>query len=216
MSDSKREQYLKIRNDSKAYVEKVIKFSTDKNLINKGARMLGMLGRNKNLILHEEEDINFLMDFIIFERIRNKKNAVMNYLEHHELDDYEQEIFDMFLNSYTSLFVIDEIDIENSTLKIIDYFTEEWVEIVDVGLAKTAMKGLPIFFRKMQYRDIAFTSGVSYLIGPHFSSFEGLHNEIQKTLKSIKEKDDSVKRFIAFKKLSDKYGLDIEFRNAQI
>lgn len=216
MSNSKLEKYLKIRNDSKNYIEKIISFSVDKNLIGKGARLLGMLGHNKNLILDSEDEISFLMDFIIFEKIRDNKNAVEHYLEHNQLDEYEQEIFNMFLNSYSSLFVVEESDIQNGTIKLRDYYTREKTEILDLGLSKSSIKGLPIFFRKMQYEDIAFTSGISYLIGTHFNSPEKLHKEIESTLKSIKEKNESAKRFIAFKKLNKKYGINVEFRDAKL
>lgn len=216
MSNLKLEKYLKIRNDSRNYVEKIISFSIDKNLIGKGARLLGMLGHNKNLILDSEDEINFLMDFIIFEKIRNNKNAIEHYLEHNQLDEYEQEIFNMFLNSYSSLFIVEESDVQNGTIKLKDYYTQEKTEIIDMGLSKSSIRGLPIFFRRMQYEDIAFTSGISYLIGSDLNSPEKLHKEIESTLKSIKEKDESVKKFIAFKRLNKKYGIDIEFRDAKL
>lgn len=216
MANSKLERYLKIRNDTRKYVDKIRDFSVDGNLISRSARMFGILGRNKKVLFKSEDGVNYLMDFMIYEKLKNKKNAVMHYLENHELDEYENSIFEMLLNSYSSLFVIEEIDEENCTLKLIDYFTNERCEIVDTGLSKTAVVGLAIFFRKLQYKDIAFTSGISYIIRKELDTFEKLQKEVEKTLRSVKEKDESIKRFIAFRKLNEKYGIEMKLRDAEL
>lgn len=214
MSNPKLEKYLELRKIQMDYIDKIRIFSINKNLIKKSARMLGMLNYKSELKLEFEDEINYIFDFACYEKITDNKSAAMHYFEHHKANnENEQKLFNMFLTTYSSLFIVTDTDEENSILTIQDYFTNEESEIIDINLSKTLRIGRPIFLRKLQFQDVAFASGIMYVFGKNIKSADDFFNDVEKNLRAVKGKDLSVKKFIACKNLNKKYGMDTQFQD---
>lgn len=214
MNKSEVELYREIRINTKEQFEKVRNFAVDRNVINKTARMLGMMGLNNTVHYDSEDEINFMMDTCFFERINNKKSATEKYLESNKpINDFEKEVFEMFLNSYISAFIVTEVEREKNKIHLSDLFSDKKIDIIDIGLSKTAVSGLVIFFRYLKYKEIGLTSGVSYVY--NFSDVEEVNREYGKLTKIIKEKDENIKKILIFKRLNNKYGLGMEFEDVE-
>jgi hypothetical protein len=164
----------------------------------------------KELLLESEEEINFLMDFMVYEYQVDGKNFLERYLNSgQDLNPKETEIIKAKLSAYTSLFEIFETDANNATVTLIDQLNAgEVVKILDINLSKTANPGILLFTRIIPCKYFSTTSGIFAIFSG--KSLKALLKKYKVMKNRVKSDRESVQRFIAFFKINRTEGLDVE------
>ena len=205
-------KYRKFTDTAKALDEKISKnFAEQETLIAVG-RLMGIV-TEKTFILESEEEINFVMDFSLFEYQVDGKTYVQRYQEeNHQLDENEAEMLQANLLSYTSLFKILEADRVNATVTLGDLLNQgEEIKIININLSKTAKPGILMFTRIVSFPDFNMASGM-FCMFPE-NSERSLLKQVKVMMKKVKSDVESVQRFIAFFKLNRKQGLEVMTRD---
>jgi hypothetical protein len=205
-------KYRKYTDTAKALDEKISKnFAEQENLIAIG-RLMGIV-TEKTFVLESEEEINFVMDFSLFEYQVDGKTYVQRYQEeNHQLDENESEMLQASLLSYTSLFKILEADRVNATVTLGDLLNQgEEIKIININLSKTAKPGILMFTRIVSFPDFNMASGM-FCMFPE-NSERSLLKQVKGMMKKVKSDVESVQRFIAFFKLNRKQGLEVMTRD---
>lgn len=205
-------EYKQLRNVGKKLSEKIPEDYDLEESLPKMIKILG-IGQGKNIILENEEEINFLMDFYLHEFISNGQTMLEKYRsDHPDLQEIEIAYLDAAKASYTSLFKVVEVNPKTSTITVIDLLStsNEPLSIININLSKTAKKDYVIFSRLLPYKQFNAFSGM-------FAAFdEGNDRSLLKRYKvmkkRIKSEHESVQRFVACFKLNRILGIETRTR----
>jgi len=217
------QRYSEYRNVGLELNNKIIKRCVSKDLLQKGAKLLGLWSYD-TIVFEEENDMASLMDFTLNELtkksgVKHTKNSQKRsytqncnqwYLEnyHDELSAMEIELLTSNNSSYTSLFEVLEIHPPYVILKDLFNKGKESIKIIDINMSQTAEPHYLLFFRLGRLADFHKTSGM-LLLFPSFRRkllLKKYERFIQKYQGTAKE---SAARFIFFFKLRIKYGLSV-------
>jgi hypothetical protein len=171
-------------------------------------KLLG-IGQGKNVILENEEEINFLIDFYLHEFISNSQTMLEKYRsDHPDLQEIEIAYLDAAKASYTSLFKVVEVSPRTSTITVIDLLStsNEPLSVININLSKTAKIDYIIFSRLLPCKQFNAFSGM-------FAAFdEGSDRSLLKRYKvmkkRVKSEHESVQRFVACFKLNRILGIE--------
>jgi hypothetical protein len=201
--------YKEYKNTAKNLVQEIIEYYTDEKALNYTSQLMG-IKHGKELLLESEEEINFLMDFMVYEYQVDGKNFLERYLNSgQDLNLKETEIIKAKLSAYTSLFEIFETDANSATVTLIDQLNAgEVVKILDINLSKTASPGILLFTRIIPCKDFNTTSGIFAIFSG--KSLKALLKKYKVMKSRVKSDRESVQRFIAFFKINRTEGLDVE------
>lgn len=177
------------------------------------ARTLGM-SKGNQVLLEDEEEINFLIDFCFFEALSvdTPTMAEQYAAATANLTELEQTYLAAGKQSYTSLFKVIETQPAANSLVTVDLLSEsdEPISILNVNLSKSAQPGHVIFSRLLPYEDFNAFSGM-------FAAFRDLSDRfllkryhIMK--KRVKSDRDSVQKFVACFKLHRRFGMTVRTR----
>jgi len=203
----------KKRNDmGKALAEKISKHFSEQGTLIAVGRLMGIV-TEKTFILESEEEINFVMDFSLFEYQVDGKTYLQRYQEeNHQLDENEAEMLQASILSYTSLFKIIEADRVNATVTLSDLLNQgKEIKIININLSKTAQPGILMFTRIVPFSDFNMASGMFCMFPKN--SERSLLKQVKITMKKVKSEVESIQRFIAFFKLNRKQGLEVATRD---
>ncbi|UXE58375.1 MAG: hypothetical protein KA717_20015 [Woronichinia naegeliana WA131] len=180
---------------------------TDNQSLKVVGKLLGIT-EGTTVVLDSEEELNFVMDFSIFEYQVEGKNFVQRYQEDEtaKKTEIETEILAAQGLSYTSLFKITETDPVNATVTLSDLLNNnQELKIININLSQTAYPGLLIFTRIEPFADFNAASGM-YALFPEVSE-RSLLKKMKIMMRKVKSDVESVQRFVAFFKLNRKEGL---------
>ena len=200
-------KYQQYRGIAQKLSEKVIEKFTDNQSLKVVGKLLGIT-EGKTVMLDSEEELNFVMDFSIFEYQVEGKNFVQRYQEDEtaKKTEIETEILAAQGLSYTSLFKITETDPVNATITLSDLLNNnQELKIININLSRTAYPGLLIFTRIEPFADFNAASGM-YALFPEVSE-RSLLKKMKIMMRKVKSDVESVQRFVAFFKLNRKEGL---------
>jgi len=200
-------KYQQYRGIAQKLSEKVIEKFTDNQSLKVVGKLLGIT-EGKTVMLDSEEELNFVMDFSIFEYQVEGKNFVQRYQEDEtaKKTEIETEILAAQGLSYTSLFKITETDPVNATVTLSDLLNNnQELKIININLSQTAYPGLLIFTRIEPFADFNVSSGMFALFSG--DSERSLLKKMKIMMRKIKSDSESVQRFVAFFKLNRKEGL---------
>jgi hypothetical protein len=202
------EEYKKYRNEAKKLSEVILEEYTDAQSTEIITRLMG-IRHGKSIIVDSDEELNFLMDFSLYEYQVDGKNFLERYQESNpELDQSETEIIEAQLLAYTSLFKIIDTNSSNATLLLSDLLNNgQEIKMMDINLSITATNGNLIFTRLVPFKDIYMYSGM--LCAFHQSYERALLKEYRSKMKKVKSDIESQQRFMAFYKLSKNKGIEI-------
>jgi hypothetical protein len=202
------EEYKKYRNEAKKLSEVILEEYTDAQSTETITRLMG-IRHGKSIIVDSDEELNFLMDFSLYEYQVDGKNFLERYQESNpELDQSETEIIEAQLLAYTSLFKIIDTNSSNATLLLSDLLNNgQEIKMMDINLSITATNGNLIFTRLVPFKDIYMYSGM--LCAFHQSYERALLKEYRSKMKKVKSDIESQQRFMAFYKLSKNKGIEI-------
>ena len=200
-------KYTKYRKVAKDLVQKILEKFVDNQSLRFAGRLMGIM-QQQTFMLEEEEDMDFVMDFCLFEYQVDGKTFCQRYQEEvFILDEIEAKIIQANLLAYSSLFTILETDPENASVTLRDLFNEgQEIKIIDINLSKTAQAGILIFTRIVPFADFNMTSGI-FCVFPT-NSERALLKKLKITMKKVKSEIESAQRFVAFFKLNKKQGLN--------
>jgi hypothetical protein len=200
-------KYQQYRGIAQKLSEKVIEKFTDNQSLKVVGKLLGIT-EGTTVVLDSEEELNFVMDFSIFEYQVEGKNFVQRYQEDEtaKKTEIETEILAAQGLSYTSLFKITETDPVNATVTLSDLLNNnQELKIININLSQTAYPGLLIFTRIEPFADFNAASGM-YALFPEVSE-RSLLKKMKIMMRKVKSDVESVQRFVAFFKLNRKEGL---------
>jgi hypothetical protein len=186
------EEYKKYRNSAKKLSEVILSKYTDNQSLETITRLMGVR-HGKSIIMDSDEELNFLMDFSLY--------------EYSELDQNEAKIIAAQLLAYTSLFKIIDTNPSNATLLLSDLLNNgQEITMMDINLSATAINGSLLFTRLVPFKDIYMYSGMFCAF--HQSYERALLKEYKSKMKKVKSDIESQQRFIAFYKLSKTKGIE--------
>jgi hypothetical protein len=200
-------KYQQYRGIAQKLSEKVIEKFTDNQSLKVVGKLLGIT-EGKTVMLDSEEELNFVMDFSIFEYQVEGKNFVQRYQEDEtaKKTEIEMEILTAQSLSYTSFFKITETDPVNATITLSDLLNNnQELKIININLSRTAYPGLLIFTRIEPFADFNAASGMYALFSE--VSERSLLKKMKIMMRKVKSDVESVQRFVAFFKLNRKEGL---------
>jgi hypothetical protein len=133
------EEYKKYRNSAKKLSEVILSKYTDNQSLETITRLMGVR-HGKSIIMDSDEELNFLMDFSLYEYRVDGKNFLERYQESNsELDQNEAKIIAAQLLAYTSLFKIIDTNPSNATLLLSDLLNNgQEIKLMDINLSTTA------------------------------------------------------------------------------
>ena len=205
-------EYKQLRSVGRNLSEKIPQdYGLETNLP-KMIQILG-IGQGKNIVLENEEEINFLIDFYLHEFLSNGQTMLEKYrYDNPDLQEIEIAYLDAAKASYTSLFKVVEVNPRTSTITVIDLLStsNEPLSIININLSKTAKKDYVIFSRLLPYKQFNAFSGMFAAFNE--SSDRSLLKRYKVMKKRVKSEHESVQRFVACFKLNRVFGMEIQTR----
>lgn len=180
-----------------------------RDMLLKSGKLLG-IARHGTFVFNSEDETSVLMEFALNERVSGK-TVVEIYREKVGWEnDIEKELLDGLISSYTSLFKVVYVSEKRNRVVLHDLLNRrENTEIIDISFSKTAIPGLLLFIRLVSLKDFNKTSGVSFAFqGDREEYICRKYTEISKRIKS---RSESLKRFVAFYKLSKSHGIEVRY-----
>jgi hypothetical protein len=201
------EEYKKYRNSAKKLSEVILSKYTDNQSLETITRLMGVR-HGKSIIMDSDEELNFLMDFSLYEYRVDGKNFLERYQESNsELDQNEAKIIAAQLLAYTSLFKIIDTNPSSASLLLSDLLNNgQEIKMMDINLSTTATNGSLLFTRLVPFKDIYMYSGMFCAF--HQSYERALLKEYKSKMKKVKSDIESQQRFMAFYKLSKNKGIE--------
>ncbi len=204
------EKYKKYKRIGIELNHKIMRSSClNRNTLLKSGKLLGIV-RHGTFVFDSEDETSVLMEFALNER-GSGKTVVEIYREKvGGENDIEKEILDGLISSYTSLFKVVYVSERRNRVVLHDLLNKrENTEIIDISFSKTGIPGMLVFIRLISLQDFNKTSGVSF-------AFQGNREEeiirkYQEISKRIKSRNESLKRFVAFYKLSKTHGIEVSY-----
>jgi hypothetical protein len=200
-------EYKKNRNEAKKLSDVILKKYTDEQSLETITRLMG-IRHGKSVIVDSDEEVNFIMDFGLYEYRVDGQNFVERYQSSNPtLSQNETTIIAAKLLAYTSLFKIVDTNPSNATILLSDLLNnKQEVEMMDINLSFTAKPGYSMFTRLVPFNNMNMSSGM-FCVFPQ--SYEiALLKEYKSKMKKVKSDIESQQRFIAFYKLSKTKGIE--------
>lgn len=140
--------------------------------LSRGAERLRMVGERGVLIFETEDELDVLMQFVLYELLQDGRPIIWHHLEKRgpARNAMEEELFHGIRNSFSSLFWIQRVRPDGIVLKNLLTPDQELHTLVDIGLIQTGAARFLLFTRLLPLREYAITAGVSF-------PFEGSHQE---------------------------------------
>lgn len=179
--------------------------SMDRSTLIQAARELGAMKSNR-IVLDEEDEGSFLMDYLVHEVRRNQRNAVEYFMATQSHSDEEGILLEVYLNQYVSLFQIAQVNPGRQRLLLNDLLTpERTVEVMDINLSKTATPGHLIFLSVHPFPHFNSNSGTMRAFD--IEDKEYLLERWQRVLKHLKPEQVSGRCRVFFYKEALRIGL---------
>lgn len=143
--------------------ELVSRFSRD--VIQEGARKLGMLNRGV-VVLNTEDETSVLMDYCIYDVHRNGRNAVEQYLCDCPPDPDSDEMLCLRVMQHATYAVIVALGVEPGVgCRVRNLLTDEERLLVDMAFSKTGVPGMVLATRLWDFGSFITTSGAALPLG---------------------------------------------------
>lgn len=190
---------------------KIMDKCLNRGALKKSAKLLGIV-QGGTFVFDSDDETSVLMDFALNDHKVNHKNAIEMYREKYGWkNEIEKEILDARIDSYTSLFKVISISKTEHTLLLRDLLNKkDNMQLTDIGLSRTAIPELLVFFRLVSFKDFNITSGVAFAFPPNMEDL--IVRKYKMKRKKIKSNSESIKRYVSFFKLSKMYGIDVAYR----
>jgi hypothetical protein len=133
--------------------------------LEEGAQKLGLLDGHK-IVLRSESEAAVLMDYCIFNVVRQGKNAVERYLDEAPLASDEIELdYWQAMRSATYAWIVVESVVPSVGCHIKNLFNNTRRFLVDIGYSASVTTGAVLATRLLDYGDFVTTGGAGLPIG---------------------------------------------------
>lgn len=207
--DNRIERYREYRTEGQELNSKLLDFLNDDELM-ESARFLGMTKEegDEEYLYHEGEmDMATQSDYAIHELERDGTTALERFYQAERWEtEIEREILEALRESYTSLFVIEEVHPDERVLVLHDVLEEgeSPIELTDVKLSQTADTDALIFIRRVPLPEMNITSG---FVLPFEAGYKDhLISVNQQVMEKTASRPESARRFYVFYRMYQKYG----------
>lgn len=203
------QQYNKLRRVGMRLSEEIPKIYSVEKSLPEITRILGV-GQGRNIILESDEEINFLIDFYLYEFLSNGQTFLERYrTDHTNLKPIEITYLDAARASYTSLFKVTHVNPDESSITVIDLLgsSDQTLSVLNVNLSKTGKPGYVIFSRLLPNEQFNTFSGMYAVFNE--GSDRALLRRYKVMKKRVKSDRESVQRFVACFKLNRILGITI-------
>lgn len=160
-----KEQSIKLRNAGRILGEKIIP-TGKKDQLDYVAKQLGFWDNKRNaIVMDAESDMDVFAEYLIYQP--TKKGAIVLddfYESDIELSDLEEDFLEAMVNSYASLFTIQKVDPDSSTLVLKDELDKDNKEytMMDINLSQTAKVETMMYTRLLPVEDVFISSGLTF------------------------------------------------------
>lgn len=204
-------KYKKFRRAGRELSAKISDFFVDEAVLKRAGKQLGMYRRYKGknaMIFDSEEDINILMDHLIFDILKGGKNSVQLYLEKvGPENETEEELLNVMACAHLSLFRVKSKSARKRTLILEDLLHGGEITVINIGMSITAIPGLIFFLRlvPLSIDDLYMTTSFAFI----FKEDPDYLIERYKSMKGrIKADCEDGRLFIAFYRLFNELSRD--------
>jgi hypothetical protein len=206
--------YRRYRRDGMALNHKIMDAILDEAALTYVSRALGMMGRDRTLVLDDESDFSVLMDYALYEYRPQGKNAVERYRE--EIGgstQIEQELLDTMVVSSPSLFKILSVSKETYIIHLGDLVNEErTVALLDINFSQGVKPDWLLFIRPVTFENWSMTSGMALLFrGDMEDELLKQWHRPQRRRKGRTRRNDQASRYEAIFKLSRRRGVRVRY-----
>ena len=202
------DHYSQLRDLGKRLSEEIPQIYGLEKAIPKVTRVLG-ISHGKNIVLESDEELNFIIDFLLHEYEENGQTLLNRYREDHpDADSLTLEYLNAGKNSYTSLFKVISTQPAEMSLTISDLLnpSDETLTVLNINLSKTAKPGYVMFSRLLPYAEFNGFSGMFAVFEP--GGDRALLKRYKVMKKRVKSDRDSVQRFVACFKIQRVIGME--------
>ncbi len=206
-------QYKNYRKIGMQLNNKLIK-GIDRDTIMKAAKLLGIV-EGDTIVFEEEYESDVLMDVCINEKLNEGKTVVENYIETGGwTNDIEKDILNALMASYTSLFRVDSICKNESSIVMKDMLNDSReLKLIDIGFSNSATEGMLIFTRIIPFDNFNMTSGISF---PFVGDIEEyLLRRYRRIKRKYKAEGEAIARFTAFFELNRTDGVLVNYQKVR-
>lgn len=210
-----KEQYMKIRNAGRALSEKLMAKGVKDNT-EFVAKKLGFWDhKNNTLVMDMNRDTDVFAEYLIYQP--NKKgNIVLDdfYESDVELSDLEEDFLEAMVDSFASLFTIEEVDPVNATMVIKDELDKDLKKytLMDINFSQTAKVGFLMYGRLLPFEDIFMSSGLTFIYYAQYKD-KMMNNLSSLRFKKRRKLTDSDMFILCHKKYNE-YGIATETRTS--
>jgi len=206
-----KEQYIKIREAGRILSEKIFPEGA-KNKIEYAAKKLDLWSNErKTLMFDDESDMEAFAEYLIYQPDKKGTTVLDNFYESDiELSDFEEDYLEGMVDSYASLFAIQEVDADNATLILKDELDKDAkvYSLMDINLSQTAKPDILIYTRLLPIEDVFISSGLSFIYHPQYKT--NMMNHISSLRFRKRRKLTSSDLFILCYKKNNEYGMAME------
>jgi hypothetical protein len=179
---------------------------------NKSTEIMGIV-KNSEIVLESNYEKDVILDFNLYEKIKNGKNSVSEYIELEvETTPREEELLTAMKKSSTGLYEVVECEKEKGIviLKDVSNGSNDVIKVIDMGLSGSLNKNILVFTRLLHLDEITMTSGLGFIFTANHKQY--LLKRSRKFMKKIDSGDASADRFIAFFQLNRSDGVPTVFQ----
>ncbi len=154
------ERYKQLRTVS-FELNKVLPDLTSKETLERAARKLGFWRRGI-LVFGKEDEVNVLMDYVIYDCYEDGANAVDRYITQRPPapgSDVEA-VLRAKQRAFYAIVQVEEVS-EGLGVRVLDLLTDRRFLLADIGFSATAIEGVVIATRLIPFEDFVMTSGAA-------------------------------------------------------
>ena len=201
------EQYNQLRHVGQQLSKEIPEIYGLTESLPKIIRVLG-IAQGRTIILEDEEELNFVMDFYLYEFLSNGLTMLERYrADRPDLEPIEISFLDAAKASYTSIFKVTNVNPKESSVTVIDLLnsSDQPLLIININLSKTIELDHLIFSRLLPNENFNMFAGMYAVFDK--GSDRSLLKRYKVMKKRVKSDRDSVQRFVACFKLKRILGL---------
>ncbi len=157
-------QYRRHRTAGKKLNHKIIDAFMNDAVLDAAARALG-LGKNKQLLLDSEDDLDVLMDYGLYEIPQGGQSLIARYAsERGGGNRTERDLLEAMVKAQTGLFKVERVWEQRSQLNLREVVDGSRVlSLIDVGFGQSPVEGYIFFFRPIVLSKFTMTSGIAFV-----------------------------------------------------
>lgn len=159
------EAYKKYRNTQVTLHGKILNNCVSSDDFIKSTKIIG-INKNNEIRIDSPMEKDFIMDFNVYEKYKNNRSAVSEYMEQFEPENImEKELLSAMVKSETALYHVMERNPEKGTvlLKDVTSKSDNMITLVDIEFSKTIPLNALLFTRLIELNGFCMSSGLAFV-----------------------------------------------------